>query len=85
MRFGLAYYSTHVDSFSEYGSAFDVRVDDFRLEDIEVFADIRLPYGFHAGISSYRSIGNNNIRFEGLNYKYNDSDIRFRIGYEKRF
>ena len=85
MRFGLAYYSTHVDSFSELGSSFDVRVDDFRLEDIEVFADIRLPYGFTAGISSYRSVGNNNIRFEGLNYKYNDSDIRFRIGYEKRF
>jgi hypothetical protein len=85
MRFGLAYYSTHVNSFNEFGSNYDVRVDPFVLQDIEVFADIRLPYGFHAGISSYSSIGNNDITFEGLKYKHKDSDIRFRIGYEKRF
>ena len=84
VRFGLAYYSTHVDGFTEAGSIYNVAVDPFHLEDMEVFVDI-YHKGFYAGVSSYTSIGSNNIGFQGLNYNHNNSDMRFRIGYEQRF
>ena len=84
MRFGLAYYLTEVDGFTEIGSRYNVKVDPFHLQDMEVFVDIHHK-GFYAGVSSYTSIGRNNIGFNGLNYKHNGNDIRFRIGYEKRF
>ena len=51
---------------------------------MEVFVDI-YHKGFYAGVSNYTTIGSNKIGFQGLNYRHNDSDMRFRIGYEKRF
>ena len=84
VRYGLAYYSTHVDGFTEVGSIYNIAVDPFHLEDIEVFIDIYYK-GFYAGVSNYTSIGGNDIGFQGLNYNHNNSDMRFRIGYEQRF
>lgn len=84
VRFGLAYYSTHVDRFTELGSINTVKVDPFIVQDIEVFVDI-YHKGFYVGLSNYTSIGNNIISFQGLDYKHKNSDMRFRIGYEQRF
>ena len=84
VRFGLAYYLTEVDGFTEQLSTYNVVVDPFRLKDMEVFVDI-YHKGFYAGVSNYTTIGTNDIGFQGLNYRHNDSDMRFRIGYEKRF
>ena len=84
VRFGLAYYATHVDRFTETGSIYNVAVDPFVLQDVEAFVDI-YHKGFYAGVSNYTSIGSNNIGFQGLNYNHKNSDMRFRIGYEQRF
>ena len=84
MRFGLAYYATYVDKFTESGSRYNVDIDPFTLHDVEVFADFHHK-GFYIGVSNYTSIGDNTISFQGLNYRHDDNDIRFRIGYDKAF
>ena len=84
VRFGLAYYLTEVDGFTEVGSRYDVAVDPFHIKDMEAFIDI-YHKGFYVGVSNYTSIGSNKIGFQGLNYRHKDNDIRFRLGYEITF
>ena len=82
LRFGLAYYTTKVGGFQELGSRYNIQVDSFTLQDIEVFADVHWQ-GFYAGVSHYKSVGRNNISFQGLNYKHNESELSFRLGFSK--
>jgi hypothetical protein len=84
VRFGLAYYLTEVDSFHERGSQFDMEIDSFTLQDIELFADIRYK-GFSLGISKYASVNNTAIGFQGLKYKHNHKTTMMRASYLKKF
>ena len=84
VRFGLAYYLTEVDSFHERGSQFDMEIDSFTLQDIELFADLRYK-GFSLGISKYLSVNNTAIGFQGLKYKHNHKTTMMRASYLKKF
>ena len=84
IRFGLAYYLTEVDSFHERGSQFDMEIDSFTLQDIELFADIRYK-GFSLGISKYASVNDTAIGLQRLKYKHNHKTTMMRASYLKKF
>lgn len=82
-RLGMAYYHTKIDEFREKGSRFNVKIDSFRLHDIELFVDIKIG-DFTVGLSKYTSLKDTAIGFQGLEYEHGHDTTAFRVSYLKR-
>jgi len=75
---GFAY--TTVQSFTEHGSAYDVKVNSFTMLDMTVFADIKYitqsnfgTTAFGVGLDHYQSLSTTDINFaDYLKYEFND-------------
>ena len=92
---GAALYKTNVASFTEQHSQYNVSVQNFTLNDLEMYTDITaiIPSKFgttrlSAGLSSHYSLGSTDIKWDGglvSKFKQNDQVTRATISHAYKF
>ena len=83
---GIATYKTSVQGFIEENSQYNITVNDFTLNDAELYIDVtgmhKSAYGntyLTLGTSMYKSLSTTNIEWDGgLVSKFNNDDVAFR-------